>query len=157
MTPQKLHNQKEECMLLDLKTLGPERYGHHFAHETFIFFKESLYIMIRISMEFVPKGPIDNRSALLFLMAWWRTGIKQLSEPMVSVVHWCIYMSCIECQTKLLWLFIHYVQINVLCAWNHLHTRCQGISSHGIDLVIPEYSSYRPRKIDAKIHGATLC
>ena len=53
-------------MLLDLKTLGPERYGHHFAHETFIFFKESLYIMIRISMEFVPKGPIDNRSALLF-------------------------------------------------------------------------------------------
>ena len=31
-----------------------------------------------------PKGRIDNKPALIMLMAWRRTGDKLLSEPMVA-------------------------------------------------------------------------
>ena len=47
-----------------------------------IFMNEKLRILIRISLKFVPKGPIDNKSALVQVMAWRRTGDKPLREPM---------------------------------------------------------------------------
>ena len=40
--------------------------------------------MIRISLKFVPKGPIDNESALIQVMAWYRTGNKPLPEQMLT-------------------------------------------------------------------------
>ena len=33
---------------------------------------------------FVPKGPIENDSVLVWVMAWCRTGDKPLSEPMLA-------------------------------------------------------------------------
>ena len=39
-------------------------------------------ISIQISLKFVPKGPTDNKSALVQVMAWSRTGDKPLPEPM---------------------------------------------------------------------------
>ena len=47
-----------------------------------IFMNEKLHILIPISLKFVPKGPIDNKSALAQVMAWRRTGDKRLPEPM---------------------------------------------------------------------------
>ena len=42
-------------------------------------------ILIKISLKFVPKGPIDNDSlALVQVMAWRRIGIQPLSEPMLT-------------------------------------------------------------------------
>ena len=38
--------------------------------------------MIQILLNFVPKGPIDNKAALIQVMAWHRTGHKPLPEPM---------------------------------------------------------------------------
>ena len=35
-----------------------------------IFMNEKLRILIQISLKFVPKGPIDNNSALVQVMAW---------------------------------------------------------------------------------------
>ena len=49
-----------------------------------IFLNESVRISIKISLKFVPKGPIDNKSALVQVMAWRRTGDKPLSEPMLT-------------------------------------------------------------------------
>ena len=40
--------------------------------------------LIKISMNFVPKGPIDNNQALIQIMAWRRIGDKPLSEPMLT-------------------------------------------------------------------------
>ena len=40
--------------------------------------------IVRISLKFVPKGPIDNKSALVQVMAWRRTGDKPLPEPMLT-------------------------------------------------------------------------
>ena len=45
---------------------------------------EKSCISIRISLRFVPKGPIDNKSALVQVMACRRTGSKQLPEPMLA-------------------------------------------------------------------------
>ena len=45
---------------------------------------DNFHILIRISLKFVPKGPIDYKPALIQVMAWHRTGNKQLSEPMTA-------------------------------------------------------------------------
>ena len=46
----------------------------------------------KISLTFVPKGPIENIPALVQLMAWRRPGNKPLSEPMMVVLpaHTCV-------------------------------------------------------------------
>ena len=40
-------------------------------------------MLIKISLKFVLKGPIDNNPALVEIMAWRRIGDKPLSEPML--------------------------------------------------------------------------
>ena len=49
-----------------------------------IFLNENGRIPIQISLKFVPKSPIDNKSALVQVMAWHRTGDKPLPEPMMT-------------------------------------------------------------------------
>ena len=49
-----------------------------------IFLNENFSILIKISLKFVPKGPIDNNLALVQIMAWRRIGDKPLSEPMMT-------------------------------------------------------------------------
>ena len=44
-----------------------------------IFLNENGRIPIQISLEFVPKSPIDNKAALVQVMAWCRIGNKPLS------------------------------------------------------------------------------
>ena len=46
--------------------------------------KEKFCILIPISLKSVPKGSIDNNSALVRVMAWRRTGDKKVSEPMLT-------------------------------------------------------------------------
>ena len=64
----------------------PAQNGHHFADDIFkrIFLNENVRISIQISLKFVPKGPIENKSALVQIMAWRRIGGKPLSEPMLT-------------------------------------------------------------------------
>ena len=56
------------------------------AHNNFkcIFLNENDKILIRISLKFVSKSPIDNKAALIQVMAWHRAGDKPLSEPMLT-------------------------------------------------------------------------
>ena len=49
-----------------------------------IFVNENDRILIRISLRFVPRSPIDNKPALLQVMAWRRPGDKPLPEPMLT-------------------------------------------------------------------------
>ena len=50
------------------------------------------FVSIKISLKFVPKGRINNNSALVQIMAWRRSGAKPLSEPMMVslLTHICI-------------------------------------------------------------------
>ena len=58
----------------------------HFADDsfTFIFMNVNFLISIQISLKFVSTGPIDNKPALVQVMACRRIGAKSLFEPMLS-------------------------------------------------------------------------
>ena len=77
-----------------INTLRPRRNEQHFADDIFkcIFFNEIVWILIKISLKFVPKGPINNIPALVQIMAWCRSGDKPLSEPMMVSLptHICV-------------------------------------------------------------------
>ena len=49
-----------------------------------IFMNLQCCILIRISLKFVPKGPIANNSALVKVMAWCRTGAKPSPEVILT-------------------------------------------------------------------------
>ena len=48
------------------------------------FFNENASIPIKISLGFVPKSPINDKSTLVQVMAERRTGNKPLPEPMMT-------------------------------------------------------------------------
>ena len=74
--------------------LRPRQNCRRFADDTFkrIFLNENVRISIKISLKFVPKGPINNNPALVQIMAWRRSGDKPLSEPMMVslLTHICV-------------------------------------------------------------------
>ena len=63
----------------------PRQNGRLFADDIFncIFLNENVWISIKISLKFVPKGLINNIQALVQIMAWRRLGDKPLSEAMM--------------------------------------------------------------------------
>ena len=77
-----------------LNTLRPGQNGRRFADDSLkcIFLNENVRISIKISLKFVPNGPINNISALVQKMAWRRPGDKPLSEPMMVSLptHICV-------------------------------------------------------------------
>ena len=78
-----------------INKLRPRQIGHHFSDDIFkcIFLNENVEILIKISLKFVPKGPIYNIPALVQILSWCRPGAKPLSEPsmMVSLLtHICV-------------------------------------------------------------------
>ena len=68
-----------------LNSLRPRQNRSHFAENIFKcnFLNENIWIPIKISLKFVPIGPINNIPALIQIMAWRRSGDKPLSEPMM--------------------------------------------------------------------------
>ena len=77
-----------------INTLRPRRNRRLFAYGIFkcIFLNENVWIAIKISLKFIPKGPVNNIPALLQIMAWRLPGDKSLSEPMMvwSLTHICV-------------------------------------------------------------------
>ena len=68
-----------------LNTLRPRQNGRHFSDDIFkwILLNENVLIPIKISLKFVPRGPINNFPTLVQVMAWHRPGDKPLSESMM--------------------------------------------------------------------------
>ena len=64
-----IHSQTSSVSLFN--TLRPRQNGRHFADDTiqYIFLNENVLISAKISLKFVPKGPIDNILALAQKMA----------------------------------------------------------------------------------------
>ena len=77
-----------------VNSLRPRQDGRHFADDSFtcIFFNENCCILIKFSLKYVRKGPIDNNPALVQIMAWRRSGDRPLSEPMMVSLptHICV-------------------------------------------------------------------
>ena len=74
--------------------LRPRQNERHFADDIFkcILLNENVWIPIKISTKFSPKGPINNILALVEIMSWRRPGDKSLSEPMMVslLTHICV-------------------------------------------------------------------
>ena len=68
-----------------VNTLRQRQNGRHFADDIFkyIFLNENVWILIKISLKFVPKGLMNNIPSLVQIMAWRRPGDKPLSELMM--------------------------------------------------------------------------
>ena len=64
----------------------PRKNGHQFSDDIFkcLYLNKNVWISIRISLMFVPKGPINNIPALVQIMVWYRIGNKPLSETMLT-------------------------------------------------------------------------
>ena len=90
-TCQELDCASARCIF---NSLRPRRNGCYNADDIFkcIFLKENVWIPTKISLKFVPKGPINNIPALVQIMAWRRPGDKPLSEPMMVslLTHICV-------------------------------------------------------------------
>ena len=69
-----------------INTLRLRQNGRHFPDDIFkwIFVNENAWILVKISLKFVSRGPINTISALVQIMAWRRPGDKPLSEPMIA-------------------------------------------------------------------------
>ena len=79
--------------VVSFNTLRPRQNGRHFPDDIskWIFLNENVWISIKISLKFVPRGPINNIPSMVQIMAWCR-GDKSLSElMMVSLLtHICV-------------------------------------------------------------------
>ena len=67
-----------------INTLRLRQNGWQFADDIFKYIlNEIIWISIKISLNFVPKGPVNNIPLLVQIMAWHRPSDKPLYEPMV--------------------------------------------------------------------------
>ena len=69
-----------------LKSSPLDKMAHILADDYFgwIFLNENDITPIRISLKYVPRSPIDNKPAMVQVMAWRRTGDKPLPETMLT-------------------------------------------------------------------------
>ena len=70
-----------------LNTLRPRQNDHHIPDDIFenIFLDENIWISIKILLKVVPKRPLENKSALGWVIApWHQTGDKAECEPMLT-------------------------------------------------------------------------
>ena len=66
---------------------GPDKMAATLADDIFTcnFFFETVLILIKISLNFVPRCPTENIPELVQIMAWHRIGDKPLSESMLTL------------------------------------------------------------------------
>ena len=77
-----------------MNTLRPSQNGRHFTDDVFkcIFLNENVWILLKLSLKFVPKGPINNIPSRVQVMTWRRQGDKPISGPMMVslLTHICV-------------------------------------------------------------------
>ena len=81
----------EECAYIN--SLRPRQDGRHFP-DIFkcLFLNENVWILLKISLNFVPEVWINIIQPSVKIMAWCRPGAKSLSEPMIVnlLMHICV-------------------------------------------------------------------
>ena len=135
-------------------TLKPRKNGRHFADDTFkrIFVNENVWILIEISLKFVPKGPINTIPALVQIMAWRRPGDKPLSEPMMVCLpthicftrpQWVKAWSSYHIHMKLWSVIVHPCLFKLPCKLDHgWGTASYNLSSYSQLSIFQVWSKY---------------
>ena len=67
LLPGVTYSNNPSLELIPFNSSPPGQNGHHFANDIFnyVFLNENVWISIKISLKFVPKGPIDNNIGLV--------------------------------------------------------------------------------------------
>ena len=126
----------------DINTLRPRENGCLFPDDIYkcIFLNENVWIVLKISLKFVPKERINSTPALVQIMAWRQPGDKPLFEPMIVslLMHICVTRpqwvnppgTCNI--TTTVWYYVHFCGIycartvpNVLIKTSCLMSLCQ--------------------------------
>ena len=94
-----------QVMCTTINTLRPRQNGRYSPDNIFkyIFLNENVWIAIKISLKFVPKGPIYNIPVLGQIMAWRQRSDKPLSTPMMVIL---LMHICVIWPQWVNWLFI---------------------------------------------------
>ena len=71
---------------ININALKPEQNGRHFCRNNFQmrYLRERYFLLIHISLKFVPRCPIDNMSALVQVMACHMLSAKPLPEAVMT-------------------------------------------------------------------------
>ena len=132
-----------------LNTLRPRQNGRHFPDDNLkhIFLNGNVWISIKISLKFVPRGPINNIPALVQIMAWCRPGDKSLSEPMM------VRLPTHICVTRPQWvkdMFSYYFKITEMfdtCTYSTRTHLLSMINRFGLMLIWLEISHDDARSV----------
>ena len=105
-----------------LSTLWPQRNVPYFADRILntmgpsqndgCFLNENVWILITISLKFVPEGAINNITTLVQVMACRRSGDKPLSEPMM------VRLPRHICFTRPIWIKVYIIKQMIASWWN---------------------------------------
>ena len=90
-------------------------------HLKWIFLNKNVWILIKISLKFVSKAPINNNPALVQIMAWCRPGNKPLSEPMILThisVTWPQWVKAEMCVNSRHCVQPWWVYVNAVWPWS---------------------------------------
>ena len=79
------------------------------------FFNENVWILITISLKFVPKDPINNIPALVLVMAWYQSGNMSLAEPMKVRLSTHICITWLQSVKMFQWCLCNYGTMVYLC------------------------------------------
>ena len=128
------------CLFISffINKLRPKQNGRRFPDDIFkhIFLNENCFILMKISLKSVARGPSNNAAAFVQIMAWRRSGDKLLSEPMmvslpthicVTRPQWVKNPAIVESKSNVIYLLrsakeyefyntvTWYFNVNVLC------------------------------------------
>ena len=126
--------------LIEAETKWPPFSKRHFKG---IFFNENAWISIKISLTFVPWGPINN----IQIMAWHRPGDKPLSESMMASLptHLCV--------TRPQWVKDYMVSAGILA--HHYTDAIMGVMASQITSLANVYSAVYS-SADQRKHQSSL-
>ena len=88
---------QQSMIRTSVNTMRPRQYDKLFADDIIkgIFINENFHFSIQIRLKYVPMGPFTNRSTLVQIMVWCRSGDKSLSllRWHSSTTHKCVLQS----------------------------------------------------------------
>ena len=98
-------------------TLRPRQNGRHFTDDIYkcIFLNENVSIAIKISLKFVPKGPINNIPALVQIMACRLDGAVQATSHNLNQ-WWSVYQR--------IFASLDLNELMTQCPWVSFQNRC---------------------------------
>ena len=112
---------------LNLNSSPPGQNGRHFANGIFkpIVLNKKDTFFTSLSLKFVPEGPIDNNSTLVYIVAWRQIGDKPLSQPKLTrftyayMQHywdiWGVTQLCLFLPKQyLMWLMVYTLNIRII-------------------------------------------